>query len=91
MGSSHFNAWVESIIDNLNLKTNSLNFSIHKLKPQHYKKLSSIYNESDDDGYADEIAESIIAEAHGFDDSEIMQLELMDHYINSGNYDLEFD
>ncbi|MGV0108286.1 hypothetical protein NSTCB13_07218 [Nostoc sp. DSM 114160] len=87
--SNEFKIWVEGIIDDLNLNS-VIYYSTESLKKHDYAKLWEIYKDTEnDDDCADELAKSIISNAHGIDDSEFTQLELINHYNNSGKYDLE--
>ena len=94
---AEFDDWFEDIINDLNLRVGSLDFSTENLQKIHWKEIWKIYDvwqeerfkkpgESSED-YAYENAKLIILKAHNMDESDFMQQELMEDYTNSSSYD----
>ncbi|OKH43811.1 hypothetical protein NIES2101_29515 [Calothrix sp. HK-06] len=91
-----FDKWIKNIIDNLNLQVGQYKyFSTKSLNNHHWKIIWEIYDnckaellktQTKEVGSVWEnssyIAKLIILEAHDTDSSEILQWQLMNHYIN---------
>jgi hypothetical protein len=97
---AEFDDWIGGIISNLNLRAGSADFSAENLEKVHWKRIWEIYDRckvelsttrTKEIGLvwesASDEAQSITLQAHNTDDSEFLQTELMEHYMNSGNYD----
>lgn len=97
---AEFDQWFGDIISDLNLNSGSRNFSAGNLAKVHWNRIWKIYDKCklelpttrtketqlvwETSSYE---AKLIILEAHGTDESKFMQREIMEHYMNSGNYD----
>jgi hypothetical protein len=93
-----FDNWFKLMIEDLNLRNDSWYEASH-LKPWHWKKLWAIFDKYIDTNhsrakeklmaYDDAFGEgmSVILEAYGKTDSDLEMEEMMEHYINSPNYD----
>ncbi|MCF4968495.1 hypothetical protein [Nostoc sp. CMAA1605] len=97
---AEFDAWIEDIIDDLNLKVGNLHFLSKNLKTFHWSKIWKIYdncklellhtrNKEQEIVWetASHEAKLIILKAHKTNESKTFQEELMNHYINSSRYD----
>lgn len=89
-----FDSWVKSIIEDLNLRSDSWYEAGH-LEPSHWKKLWAIFDKyigTNHSGAKEELmtyddafdeGKCAILEAYGKTDSDLQMEELMDHYMNS--------
>ncbi len=88
-----FNAWFGEAIDDLNLREGYESYTTENIEEVYWKKIWTLYDEMqaapiDEYGkeHFTEQLKLIILEAHGKDESDHLQAELMDNYMN-GNYD----
>ncbi len=93
-----FNNWVEGMIEDLESRSNYC-YEANSFKKWHWKQLWEIFDRNIDTNHfgskeqliaydeADQAGRAVILEAHNLSDSDLLQDELMDHYMNSSNYD----
>ncbi|MCV3214287.1 hypothetical protein OGM63_12315 [Plectonema radiosum NIES-515] len=91
---AHFDDWFGEAIGDLNLREGYESYTTENIEKVYWKKIWEVYDKMqatpmDEYGqeYATDELKSIILEAHGKDESDHLQAELMEHYMNSGNYD----